>query len=185
MTTKRSGLALVLAALVLALAGCGSSSSSSTSAGSAGSSSTPTGHVHFAKTKFVLHVGLAFGAFHRYLYKPLKAGVFGRPLSHKAALVKAALATAFIIHELKIAYTDAQSSPLLTKLLSPLTALSNKVSAMVAGLKAGHYSPAQIQSAQSDTSSIASQAAEAGFFLRTHRAELPSPNDPLWKRKRR
>jgi hypothetical protein len=172
MTTKHSGLAVVLGALVLALAGCGSSSSSSsTSPGSAGSSSTPAGHVLFAKTKFVLHAGLAFGAFHRYLYKPLKAGVFSRPLSHKAALVKAALATAFIIHELKIASTDAQSSPLLTKLLSPLTALSNKVSAMVAGLKGGHDDPAQIQSAQGDTSSIASQAAGAGAPVK----DLPVP----------
>ena len=126
---------------------------------------------HFAKTKFVLHVGLAFGAFHRYLYKPLRAGVFGKPLSHKAALVKAALATAFIVHELKIANTDAQSSPILTKLVSPLTALHDKVSAMVAGLKAGHYDPAQINSAQSDVASIASQAGAAGAQVK----DLPVP----------
>jgi hypothetical protein len=162
----------VLAVVALALAGCGSSSgSSSTGAGSAGSGSAPTSHVHFAKTKFVIHAGLAFGAFHRYLYKPLKAGVFSRPLSHKVALVKAALATAFIVHELKIAYTDAQSSPLLTKLVSPLTALSNKVTAMVAALKGGHYDPAQIQSAQTDASSIAAQAAGAGARVK----DLPTP----------
>src|ERR1700709_2431298 len=128
-----SVLAVALVALALVFAGCGSSSSSSSSGGGAsasstdtGASSTSTGTVHFAKTKFVLHAGLAFGAFHRYLYKPLRAGVFGKPLSHKAALVKPALATAFIVHELKIAYTDAQSSPILTKLVSPLTGLHDK-----------------------------------------------------------
>ena len=173
MTAKGfSGLAVVLAALALALAGCGSSSSSSAAGGgSGGAGSTPTTHVHFAKTKFVLHAGLALGAFHRYLYKPLKAGEFSHPLSHKAALVKAALATAFIIHELKIANTDAQSSPLLKKLLSPLTSLSHKISTMVAGLKAGHYDPAQINSAQSSATSIASQASGAGAAVK----DLPVP----------
>ncbi len=173
-----SVLAVALVALALVIAGCGSSSSSSASGGGVsasstdtGASSTPTGTVHFAKTKFVFHVGLAFGAFHRYLYKPLRAGVFGKPLSHKAALVKAALATAFIVHELKIAYTDAQSSPILTKLVSPLTALHDKVTAMVAGLKAGHYDPAQINSAQSDVASIASQAGGAGAPIK----DLPVP----------
>lgn len=153
-----SRLAVVLVALALALAGCGSSSST----GGAGASPAPTKTVHFAKTKFLFHVGLAFGAFHRYIYKPLKAGVFSKPLSHKAALVKAALASAFIVHELKIAYTDAQSSPLLTKLVRPLTALKTKITAMVAGLKAGHYDPTQISSAQSGAASIASKAAGAG-----------------------
>ena len=164
-----SRLAVVLVAFALVFAGCGSSSSGTSSAGSGASSSTPT--VHFAKTKFVLHVGLAFGAFHRYLYKPLKAGDFTKPLSHKAAVVKAALATAFIVHELKIAYTDAQASPILTKLVSPITALKNKVTAMVAGLKAGHHDPAQIKSAQSDVSAIASQAAGAGVPVK----DLPVP----------
>jgi hypothetical protein len=164
-----SALAVALVALALLLAGCGSTSGSPSSSGAA--SSPPTPHVHFAKTKFVLHAGLAFGAFHRYLYKPLRAGAFAKPLSHKAALVKAALATAFIIHELKIAYIDAQSSPLLRKLVSPLTTLRAKVTGWVAGLKAGRYDSAQITSAQGDVASIASQAAGSGASVR----DLPVP----------
>jgi hypothetical protein len=169
-----SRIAVVLVALALVFAGCGSSGSSSAGGGggSSAASTTPSKKVHFAKTKFVFHAGLAFGAFHRYLYKPLKAGVFSKPLSHKAALVKAALATAFIVHELKIAYTDAQSSPILTKLLSPLTALKGKITAMIAGLKAGHYDPAQINSAQSDVASITSQAGNSGASVQ----DLPVPN---------
>ena len=98
-----SMLALALVVVALAFAGCGSSSTSSGApSGGAGAAatSTPTGSIHFAKTKFVLHVGLAFGAFHRYIWKPFRAGVFSRPLSHKLALAKAALATAFVIYYL-------------------------------------------------------------------------------------
>ena len=170
-----SALAVALLALVLACAGCGSSSSSSSAAGGGGgtsgtTSSTSTKTVHFATAKFVLHAGLAFGAFHRYLYKPFKAGVFGKPSSHKAALIKAALATAFIIHELKIAYTDAQSSSALAHLVAPLTALKDKITGTVDGLKAGN--PAQLHSAQGDLSSIASQAAGAGASIK----DVPVPN---------
>jgi len=167
-------------ALALIAGGCGSSSattsspSSSASSGAAsssGASSAQPGSIHFAKTKFVLHVGLAFGAFHRYIYKPFRAGVFGKPLSHKAALVKGALATAFIIHELKIAYTDAQSSPILSKLVSPITALMNKIDAMTAQFKAGRYDPSQIKSAQSDVASISTMSDGAGAVIK----DLPVP----------
>ena len=102
-------LAIVLAlALMIGLTACGSSTSSS------GASTSP--HLHFAKTKFVLHAGLAFGAFHRYIYKPFRNGGFTPPLSHKAAIVKAGIAALFVYHELKIALVDARSSPLLAKL---------------------------------------------------------------------
>ncbi len=127
--------------------------------------------MRFAKTKFVLHAGLAFGAFHRYIYKPLRAGVFGKPLSHKKALAKAALATVFTIHELKVAYAAAQSSPLLTKLTSPITALQTKISALTAGFKSGHYDKAQINSAQSDVTNITSQSGGLGAKVK----DLPVP----------
>lgn len=158
-----------LIALALMIGGCGSSGSS---ASSGGGSSPPPAHIHFAKTKFVFHAGLAFGAFHRYLYKPLRAGAFSSPLSHKVALVKAALATAFIVHELKIAFADAQSSPTLSKLVSPITAVKDKLASMVAGFKSGHYDPAQINSAQSGVKSIGAQSAGAGAPVK----DLPVPS---------
>lgn len=181
MTFRLSWLAVALTALALIAGGCGSSSATTSSpssgsassgaASSSGTGSAQTGTIHFAKTKFVLHVGLAFGAFHRYIYKPLRAGVFSKPLSHKAALVKGALATGFIIHELGIAYTDAQSSPALSKLVSPITALKNKIDAMTAQFKAGHFDPGQIKSAQSDVGSISSLSSGAGAVIK----DLPVP----------
>jgi hypothetical protein len=56
---------------------------------------------HLAKTKFVFHAGLAFGAFHHVIYGPFKAENFTHPLSHKAAVANAALAAKFVYHELE------------------------------------------------------------------------------------
>lgn len=147
---------LVAIAIATAAGGCGSSSSTS------GTGTVTTGSVHFAKTKFVLHAGLAFGAFHRYIYKPYKAGSFSPPLSHKAALVKAGLAAAFAYHEVKIALTDARSSPLLSKLLSPLLALQTKLQTMTGRLKGGSLDAADINSANGDVSSIGAASASSG-----------------------
>jgi len=46
--------------------------------------------------------------------------------SHKLAIVKAGAAVQFVYHEVKLALIDAQSSPLLSKLISPLTGLDSK-----------------------------------------------------------
>jgi hypothetical protein len=157
---RRVGRWIVPVALVLALAlaGCGSSSSS----GGGGSSQ----HVHFAKTKFVLHAGLAFGAFHRYIYKPFRSGGFTPPLHHKAAIVKAGVAALFVYHEVKIALVDARSSPLLSKLVSPLTALQQKLNGLHHGLSAGHLDSGAISAANNAVSSIGSQSAHSGVSIR-------------------
>jgi hypothetical protein len=149
--------ALVIAVAVFAV-GCGSSSSSG--GGSTGSGTT-TG-THFAKTKFVLHAGLAFGAFHRWIYKPLKAGDFSHPFSHKLATLKAVAAGAFTYHELKLALSDAQADPTLSRLVAPVTALENKIKGLDSGLKSGNVDSSAINSANGSVGSIHSDAASAG-----------------------
>jgi hypothetical protein len=152
---------LAVAALVVALAlvggACGSSSSSSSGTGSA-----TTTHVKLAKTKFVLHAGLAFGAFHRWIYKPFRAGTLSHPLSHKLVATKAALAGAFTYHELKLALRDAQADPTLSKLVAPVTALQNRMNGVASGLKSGHVDTSQIQDANGSIASIHQQSASAG-----------------------
>jgi hypothetical protein len=152
--------AVALLILIVALvAGCGSSSSSSSSSSGAAQTST----THFAKTKFVLHAGLAFGAFHRYIYKPLKEGQFsGGLLHHKLATVKAALAAAFAYHEIRLALDDARSSKILSTLLSPLLALQTKLTSLRDGLQHGNVDNAAIDSANSDTSAISAQSSQKG-----------------------
>jgi hypothetical protein len=153
---------LVVMALALSLAGglagCGSSSLSSSGSG--------TPRVHFAKTKFLLHAGLAFGAFHRYIYKPFKAGGFTPVSSHKLAIVKAGAAGLFAYHEIKIALVDAQSSATLSKLVSPLTGLESKMSSLGSGLKSGKLDGSAINNANSSVSSIRSQSAGSGASIK-------------------
>jgi hypothetical protein len=149
---------VIALALAFASAGCGSS-------GSSGGDGTST-HVHFAKTKFVLHAGLAFGAFHRYIYKPFRGGGFTPPLQHKSAIVKAGVAALFVYHEVKIALVDARSSPLLSKLVTPLTALQSKLTGLYHSLTAGHLDSGAIDTVNSSVSSIRSQSAHSGATIR-------------------
>ncbi len=168
---RRSPLALVLivSLVTVGVAGCGSSKSSSSSSAasqasstSTSASSTSTSSTHLAKTRFVLHAALAFGTFHRWIYKPLKQGLLAHPLKHKVAIIKAGLAGAFVIHEVKLALTDAQSSPTLRKLVAPLTALQSKLSAATASIKGGRPDASSVDSANSVISMVKSGSAAAG-----------------------
>jgi hypothetical protein len=91
--------AVVRVAGTLAVAGCGSSTMTVSRTGANGQVTTQAvPNVHFAKTKFVLHAGLAFGAIHRYIYKPLRAGALhnGAPGRVKV-LLKGAAAAIFAV----------------------------------------------------------------------------------------
>ncbi len=162
---------VALVALALTLVGCGSKAASGTSAsggGAAASSSSQTtssgavGTIEHTKVKFVFHAGLAVGAFHRYIYKPFRTGEFSHPLLHKLDLIKAGLAAVFVVHEVKLAYKDANADPTLSKLTAPLNALATKVNGLVAGVKSGHPSVAAMSAAQGGFSGISSLAASAG-----------------------
>ena len=161
---------MILAAL--ALAGCGSSSSSSSNgSGAATSGTSSTGQVHLAKTKFVLHAGLAFGAFHRYIYKPYKAGKLGGGLfKNKLTKVKAALAAAFAYHEVGLALTDARSSKVLSKVLAPLLALQDKLKSMKSGL--GHGDTSQVSAANAAADQAGGASSGAGQPI----SDQPTPS---------
>jgi predicted Abi (CAAX) family protease len=166
----------ILAAVVIALAaaGCGAGSSSTAAGGAtAGGATATTSTVHFAKTKFVLHAGLAFGAFHRYIYKPLKQGEFsGGLFHHKLATIKAALAAAFAYHEVKLALADARASKLLSSVLSPLLHLQTSLSSLVTSLRHGDVSPSAIGSANA----TAAQASQAGAKAGQPITDQPTPS---------
>jgi hypothetical protein len=116
--------------------------------------------------KFALHAGLAFGAFHRWIYKPLKGGTFsGGLFKHKLALVKAGLAGLFAYHELKLAIQDARASPKLQKLIAPVTALGDKLKSIGAGAKSGNVDPSAITSANGDVGGLSALAKQAGISV--------------------
>jgi len=164
---------VVLLLVAVAFSGCGKSGSSANNGSAAPGAAAPQQSpdqggqaaggkkTHFAKTKFVLHAGLAFGAFHRYIYKPFRAGKLGGGLlTNKKAKLKAAAAALFAYHEVKVALKDARSSRILSKALSPLLALQTKLSSMKSGLKRGDTS--QVAGANTDVNGIGAAAKQAG-----------------------
>lgn len=159
----RAVIGAFLVVLALSVTACGSSKSSSSPSSSSGASlGATTTTTHLAKTKFVLHAGLAFGAFHRWIYKPLKAGELTHPLSHKLATLKAAAAAVFTYHELKLALAAAQADPTLSHLVAPITALQNKLSGVGSSLKSGTVDASQIEGANGSVGSIHNAATAAG-----------------------
>jgi hypothetical protein len=142
-------------------AGCGSKSHNTASQNGGAQQSQSGGKVHFAKTKFAIDAGLAFGAFHRYIYKPFKSGQLGGGLFHnKKAKLKAALASAFAYNRVKAALRAARGSKILSKALAPLLALQTKLGSLSKGLKRGDT--AQVEAANSNVSSAGSASKAAG-----------------------
>ena len=140
-------------------AGCGRSSS-----GSAGASAVPgaacqhVGSVNFDKTKFVLHAGLGFGAFHHFIYAPYKAGT----LHGVVPLGKAGLAALFAVHELKLAKADAESSPTLCHLAGPFDKASAAISGSTSQIKSGKVSNHDIESMDNDVNAVQRGAHDDG-----------------------
>lgn len=126
-------LSLILAALlsVSLLAGCGAGTSTTAASGtgSAGTSATtevagttdcPTeGTRTFAKTRFVIDVGLAAGTFHRYIYKPYQEGKFAKGADGRTLAITKAVATAALDAKLlSNARENVKADPTLCKALS-------------------------------------------------------------------
>jgi len=112
----------LLAALGVLAAGCGGAKTTTTT--NAQGQTVVSCQITFAKTKFLLHTGIAAGAFYRYIYDPWRAGAFkkGAPGRTKA-LAKAATSAVLVVHELRIAARDAQcDGPALKALARPMTA---------------------------------------------------------------
>lgn len=170
--TRLLTLMMSLTLVVFLAAGCKGSSMGAAGSGStatAGASVAPTScpseATGFAKTKFVAHAALGFGAFHRYIYKPYRAGTFKSGAHGRLrAFIKAALAALFIKHEVRLAGVAAQKSPALCKLIvSPLRTVSETVQAAVSKLKTGDASG--VGSVESAISQVESQASSQGASI--------------------
>ena len=123
-----------------------------------------TGHVYFAKTKFVFHMGLGFGVFHRYIYKPFKSGAFASGASGRLkAAVKAGVAALFVVHELKLACKDANNSSVLRPLLTPINLIVTQFDKLASKLKSGSVNPADLTAAASAVTSLGSKSGKLGL----------------------
>ncbi len=202
MSRRTPPIVAVLLAVSLLLTGCGGKSSTATGTSAGGSSQSqastapqgqgsaaPQGQAstgaaavgtqcpssntkNFAKSRFVLHTGEAFGAFHRYLYKPYQAGSFhkGTPGRLKA-FVKAGAAALFIKRQVRLATEDVKANPTLCKAVAaPLTKVGDTISGAVSKLKGGDASG--ITDANTSIDGIKSSSASHGVAVK----EDPNPN---------
>jgi hypothetical protein len=145
-------IALVMGLMILlgGATACGSSSSSTHAAASASqtassavtqttspsaASCASAGTRKIPKTRLLADLALTYGAFHRYLYKPYKAGVFRKGANGRTtAIIKAGLASAAIVKLLSNAMKNAAADPTLCKFVpsidnikASLSNLANKI----------------------------------------------------------
>ena len=152
----------LLAALVVA--GCGNDTKTVTTTNAQGKRVTQTvPDIKFAKTKFLLHSGLAFGAFHRYILKPYRAGSFrkGAPGRTKA-LAKAGAAGLFAVHELKDALADDHLRPLANRLDSAVS----RIGGLSSVLKGGSLNPGQLLGAAGAVTALGRLSAGRGAGIK-------------------
>jgi hypothetical protein len=157
---------LLVGALALASMGCGTKTVAQTGANGQVTSETVP-NVHFAKTKFVLHVGLAFGAFHRYIYKPFRAGAFSSGAHGRVkALLKGGAAAVFAVHELRTAHEDALSDDHLRPLAERTERLLKSLSMLGSSLKGGSLNTSAILGTASAVTSLSGASRGLGAAIK-------------------
>ncbi|WP_239313879.1 MULTISPECIES: hypothetical protein [unclassified Frankia] len=125
----------------------------------------------FAKTRFALHAGLGLGAFHRYIYKPLKNGGFKAGADQrKRTFVKAAVAGVFTVHELKVAKGFAEANP---SLCNAVQSISDSFSNLTDKLKSGTATEADIDASENSFAGLQRSATSNGFGFDEKNVTVP------------
>jgi hypothetical protein len=136
--------------------------------------SAPAAHAAFLdKTRFVFDLGVAYFAFHHFIWKRYQAHELD--LNHKANLVKAGIAGLFAYNRLKAAYNIAEhgNSATLHKLVAPLNALTGKAKEMADKLKSGSFDPSQITGFSDAANAFQHNASGNGFSFSDKTVPVP------------
>lgn len=127
-----------------------------------------------AKTRFLLHAGLGFGAFHRYIYKPLKNGGFAADAAHRTkAFVKAALAGAFVLRELFEMDKFANADKTLCKIVPNISGATAGLTDLVGKLKGGSASSTDLTNVNGQFDSLNSAAGGLGANIKDKSTKIP------------
>jgi|SRR5947209_4909997 len=166
---KRNVLALtVLLALLLGAI-------TTSAPGNALAASRAESHAHiFDKTRFAFHLGLAYFAFHHFVYAPYKSGEFKKGAPHRTLrIVKAGAALLVTYHELQKAYDIAKgsNSHILQVLVKPLTGLINQANSVKNKISSGQYSDQEVASLTNAANSFSKQATSGGISIK----DIPVP----------
>jgi hypothetical protein len=130
----------------------------------------------FDKTRFVLHLGAAYYAFHRWDLQPFQQGKFSAGAPGRVGnIVKGGLALAFAAHEISVARKVAanSNSPLLKKLDGGLNSLSTEMATIGAKLKGGKADPADLKMLDTATQQFSTDAAAAGQPIKDVPVPIP------------
>jgi len=128
------------------------------------------------KTRFVAHLGVAYFAFHHFVWKPYKAGEFDNGAPHRiSTIVKGGVALLFAVHEVKVADKIAKTSndPLLQKLDGALGGLSTQFATIGQKLKGGNFDPKDIEGLNGATTGVSSAAAADGATIKDVPVAIP------------
>jgi len=144
--------------------------SASQSASAANASCAQAGTRKIPKTRLLADLGLTYGAFQRYLYKPYRAGAFQKGANGRTkALIKAGLATAAIVKLLSNASKNAAADPTLCKYVPNINNIKSSLSNLVGKVKNGTASTNDIDG----TSNLFGQFKSATGFNPSANASLP------------
>jgi hypothetical protein len=128
------------------------------------------------KTRFLIHAGAGFYAFHHFVWARYKNGGFSASDPHrKSNIVKAALALLFAYHEFKVAYgiANKSSSKTLQLLVAPLNKLGSSVSAVATKLKGGQYDDTDIQSLNDNFNAFGKLSGSDGYTIKDRTVPIP------------
>jgi hypothetical protein len=162
---------------------CSSSGSSSQAAAPVGQSASSAGTQtaspascasvgtrKIPKTRLLADLALTYGAFHRYLYKPYRAGAFRRGAHGRIrAVIKAGLATAVILKLLSNAKKNAAADPTLCKFVPSMDSIKGSLSTLAAKIRGGSATPGDAES----TNSLFEQLKNGTGFTSPGNSSLP------------
>ena len=137
---------------------------------------TRPAYAMFDKVRFATDLGVAFFAFHHWVYKPYKEGGFSAGAPHRTkALIKGGAALLFTLNRLKAANKIVHNTkdPSLQKLGGMLDGLSSSFSSVGQRLKAGQFKPEDVSNIDSTVTGITSSASSAGIKLKDVPIEIP------------
>jgi hypothetical protein len=176
-------IALVVGLMILlgGATACSSSSSSTQAATPASQTASSTaspsaascasaGTRKIPKTRLLADLALTYGAFHRYLYKPYKAGAFHKGADGRIkAIIKAGLATAVIVKLLSNAKENAAADPTLCKYVPSMDNITASLSTLADKIKGGSATSSDADS----TNSLFDQLKNSTGFTAPSASSLP------------
>jgi hypothetical protein len=130
----------------------------------------------FDKVRFATDLGVAFFAFHHWVYKPYQEQAFSAGAPHRTkALIKGGAALLFTLNRLKAAnkITHNTKDPALAKLGGMIDGLTTSFSNVGQRMKGGQFKPEDVTSINSTVDGITSTAASTGIKVKDVPVAIP------------